>query len=785
MSDTKYSVKSGFYDAINHDRLYSADDMNQPYKSMLSAGIIEGGFAVTPQSTPDMTVNVAAGHALLGDKWVDAAAKTLTVPENTALYGRIDAVVLRVDINTGVRAADLIYRTGTPASEPEAPALIGTTGIYEVRLANITVVAGATAIAAAQISDQRGTSGCPYVTMTVGNTQIKAAVEDVLEEHPEWTTTVEDGSITLAKLAAGVIDNTLTQAGAAADAKKTGDEISGLKDALDEINDILEIPFETSGTANPYGIGAWVPVITGLSLKKDVQYKIVYTADSAYSGTIAGHISTGADGTPPSTVFDDGNLTNGSRTVYLTPTSDCTGVRIRIYGESANTNVAVVVTEQTEDAVTRNTEAIETLKGEVSDLTDEMYHTHTINLEWVENLAVVGNFITANGDKVTKPFTLYAGETVNFSTKGDGNYIFTAISKVPSLDIPVVAGYSAGTLIAQITTNNLKTYSHTATEDEYIVLCGLMDSSTVVSFDNLKVESNIDIMQNEIDGLATHDSGILKNKSVMFFGDSLTAASTSGLTGFAKRIAENYDMPYKAFFYDSADGNTSDVPVDYPRFTNYAKDGTTNRIVTGRSDSVVERVKRHIDDDTLIDYVLIECCVNDMAQALQNKGTISESYTATYDTTTTIGALEETLRYLTELGKPIRVGGFIPWTISWQVSGWFDDYVAVFEKWGVPLFDMRKTAGFNMQSCAVHRLIYSLSSDNYSAYDSTATYNLDDKVKYGGILYKCLANGTTGKVPTDTDYWMEVSSESADGTHLNSIGHDVVTGKIQQFIEGC
>ena len=239
MADTKYAVKSGFYDSVNHDRLYSADDMNQPYKSMLSAGIIEGGFAVTPQSTPDMTVNVAAGHALLGDKWVDAAAKTLTVPENTALYGRIDAIVLRVDINTDVRAADLIYRTGTPASEPEAPALIGTTGIYEVRLANITVAAGATAIAAAQISDQRGTSGCPYVMMTVGNAQIQAAVEDVLEAHPEWTTTVEDGSITLQKLAAGVIDNTLTQAGAAADAKTTGDALTALNNDLSDVKDAL------------------------------------------------------------------------------------------------------------------------------------------------------------------------------------------------------------------------------------------------------------------------------------------------------------------------------------------------------------------------------------------------------------------------------------------------------------------------------------------------------------------------------------------------------------------
>jgi hypothetical protein len=315
------------------------------------------------------------------------------------------------------------------------------------------------------------------------------------------------------------------------------------------------------------------------------------------------------------------------------------------------------------------------------------------------------------------------------------------------------------------------------------VLCGLDDPTTTVTFENIKVNSKIEDLENEVDELKTKEIGILTEKAVMFFGDSLVAASTSGVVGFAQRIADAYGMPYKAFVHDSADGNAADIPIDYPRFTNYAKDGTCNRIITGRTDSVVERVKRHITSGTLIDYVLIECCVNDMAGANRNKGAISESYTAEFDTATTIGAIEETLRYLTTLGKPIRVGGFIPWYISWQTVGWFDDYIAVFEKWGVPLFDMRKTSGFDMKNCAAHRLQYSLSSDSYSTYDSTATYNLDDKVKYGGILYKCLANGVIGIPPTNATYWMEVSSESSDGTHLNNNGHLVVTGKIQKFIE--
>ena len=54
--------------------------------------------------------------------------------------------------------------------------------------------------------------------------QTAAAVSDWLDDHPEATTTVEDGSVTLAKLHSGVIDSTLSTQGAA-EAKATGNEI--------------------------------------------------------------------------------------------------------------------------------------------------------------------------------------------------------------------------------------------------------------------------------------------------------------------------------------------------------------------------------------------------------------------------------------------------------------------------------------------------------------------------------------------------------------------------------
>lgn len=58
------------------------------------------------------------------------------------------------------------------------------------------------------------------------------AVSTWLTNHPEATTTVADGSITTAKLASGVIDQTLTVQGAAADSAKVGQELSDLKSQI-------------------------------------------------------------------------------------------------------------------------------------------------------------------------------------------------------------------------------------------------------------------------------------------------------------------------------------------------------------------------------------------------------------------------------------------------------------------------------------------------------------------------------------------------------------------------
>lgn len=173
MADQTFAVHCGFFDAINSDRTYSADEMNRPYKRVISNGV----FA-TPNGTPSTDLQVTAssgmsiickkGEGLFGDKWFEnPSGIAITVPSNTGTVPRIDSVIVQVDTRTSGRVGNIVHRTGTPASSPVPPAINQVEGVIEYRLANIRVNAGVSAITQSMITDRRGSSDCPWVTSLI------------------------------------------------------------------------------------------------------------------------------------------------------------------------------------------------------------------------------------------------------------------------------------------------------------------------------------------------------------------------------------------------------------------------------------------------------------------------------------------------------------------------------------------------------------------------------------------------------------------------------------------
>lgn len=174
MADQIFNVECGFFDSVNGDRLYTANDMNRPYKRIIANGV----FA-TPSGTPStdlqvlsagsgMGINVSPGDGLFAYKWFsNPSAIAITVPANSSAMPRIDSVLVQVDTRTSARVGSIVYRTGTPSSRPVAPKINTERGVVEYRLANINVAAGATVINQDAIADMRGSAECPWVTSLI------------------------------------------------------------------------------------------------------------------------------------------------------------------------------------------------------------------------------------------------------------------------------------------------------------------------------------------------------------------------------------------------------------------------------------------------------------------------------------------------------------------------------------------------------------------------------------------------------------------------------------------
>lgn len=159
-------ITYGFFNSVNGDRTYDADDISNYFLKLISNGVFATpSSAMQVTTSAGMTVQVSAGWGFINCKWIENNAPyLLTLDSSDVVLNRIDRIVLRLDETN--RQMGIYIRKGTPAASPVAPTLQRTEGeIWELSLARISVSAGATAITQADITDERAdTSVCGYVT---------------------------------------------------------------------------------------------------------------------------------------------------------------------------------------------------------------------------------------------------------------------------------------------------------------------------------------------------------------------------------------------------------------------------------------------------------------------------------------------------------------------------------------------------------------------------------------------------------------------------------------------
>lgn len=156
----------GFYNSINHDRVYDATQFGSIFDGVISDGVYMniGEFLATVPGT-GFQVIVKTGRAWFDHTWsLNDSYLPLDLDQPDVIQTRIDAVVLEVDTRVETRANSIKIVKGIPSVNPVRPTLLNTGGVFQHPLAYVTLKPAATAILAEDIELVVGKDECPFVS---------------------------------------------------------------------------------------------------------------------------------------------------------------------------------------------------------------------------------------------------------------------------------------------------------------------------------------------------------------------------------------------------------------------------------------------------------------------------------------------------------------------------------------------------------------------------------------------------------------------------------------------
>lgn len=151
------AILYGFFDSIEGDRLYSAEDLTGYFLRLIPSGVLPDGFEVAASG---LTVSVSAGRGFLRTRWVNVTEpETLEIAPCTSGV-RQDRVVLRLNTLDAARNISLTIKQGTPPPDYAPPTLTRNGSVFEISLARLIV--GTESVLS--VIDERGDeSVCGYV----------------------------------------------------------------------------------------------------------------------------------------------------------------------------------------------------------------------------------------------------------------------------------------------------------------------------------------------------------------------------------------------------------------------------------------------------------------------------------------------------------------------------------------------------------------------------------------------------------------------------------------------
>ena len=181
------SVTSGFFNSLNGDRRYNAEQMSSIFDGIINDGVFANiGTSFAVNADVGNTIIVGIGRAWFNSTWLlNDAPLPLLADVSEILLDRIDAVVIEINRRDSVREGSIKIVKGTPSNNPQRPAMIHTSDVNQYPLAYIYRRANSSSIIQADITNMVGTSSTPYIT---GILQVQNIDNIVAQWESQWAT---------------------------------------------------------------------------------------------------------------------------------------------------------------------------------------------------------------------------------------------------------------------------------------------------------------------------------------------------------------------------------------------------------------------------------------------------------------------------------------------------------------------------------------------------------------------------------------------------------------------
>ena len=179
------AVTCGFFNALEHDRLYDAIQMSSIFDGIIRDGIfstIGTSMAVTASGS-GLVVNVGAGRAWFNHTWIlNDTQYPVEAEAAEVVLDRIDAVVIEINQSAEIRDCSIKFIKGTPSSRPERPVMTHNAEVNQYALAYVSIRAGQTTIFQADITSVIGNDETPFITGLLQQTSIESIVAQWQDE---------------------------------------------------------------------------------------------------------------------------------------------------------------------------------------------------------------------------------------------------------------------------------------------------------------------------------------------------------------------------------------------------------------------------------------------------------------------------------------------------------------------------------------------------------------------------------------------------------------------------